>query len=233
MKIAPHSPIRPGKRSRMRSRAFTLLELLVVVAIIAILAAIAIPNFLEAQTRAKISRAKADLRTVSMALEAYAIDYNGNYPHLNTYVPSGRYLTAGHYDRGSILSCTNLSTPVAYLSSVNFNDPFTKGTNFNEFGLIDDKSSVYNESSKTIIYMNAKLFYSYKKQKMTPPNRPPYYLVSLGPDFVKGPNPLTGGSWALSSYLSVKDPDGSCRYNAWNYDPSNGTTSGGDILRAP
>ena len=41
---------------------FTLIEVLVVVAIVAILAAIAIPNFLEAQTRAKIARAKNDLR---------------------------------------------------------------------------------------------------------------------------------------------------------------------------
>jgi prepilin-type N-terminal cleavage/methylation domain-containing protein len=49
--------------------AFTLIELLIVVAIIAILAAIAVPNFLEAQVRAKVSRIKADFRSVATGLE--------------------------------------------------------------------------------------------------------------------------------------------------------------------
>lgn len=61
-------------------RAFTLIELLVVVGIIAILAAIAVPNFLEAQTRAKVSRVKADFRALSTAFESYHIDHN-NYPY--------------------------------------------------------------------------------------------------------------------------------------------------------
>ncbi len=58
----------------MFSKAFTLIELLIVVAIIAILAAIAVPNFLEAQTRAKVSRVKSDFRTMATAIETYALD---------------------------------------------------------------------------------------------------------------------------------------------------------------
>src|SRR5260221_6983793 len=95
-------------------RAFTLIELLIVVAIIAILAAIAVPNFLEAQVRAKVTRVKADLRTVATALEAYSVDSN-HYPW------SGPTNTK-FYPIGT--TCVNLTTPVAYITSVGFNDPF-------------------------------------------------------------------------------------------------------------
>lgn len=62
------------------SRAgFTLIEVIIVVAILAILAALVVPNMLEAQTRSKVSRAKADLATLRTALEAYAVDH-GTYP---------------------------------------------------------------------------------------------------------------------------------------------------------
>lgn len=88
----------------MRHRAFTLIELLIVVAIIAILAAIAVPNFLEAQTRSKVSRAKADMRTIRTALEAYAVDAN-SYP-----------LNAGGIGLSGALY--NLTRPVQYLSSL-------------------------------------------------------------------------------------------------------------------
>ncbi|MCC7391841.1 prepilin-type N-terminal cleavage/methylation domain-containing protein, partial [Candidatus Sumerlaeota bacterium] len=61
------------------AKAFTLIELLVVVMIIAILAAIALPSFINAQTRSKVSRTKSDLRTTSVGAEMYAVD-NNQYP---------------------------------------------------------------------------------------------------------------------------------------------------------
>ncbi len=60
----------------VKKRGFTLIELLIVVAIIAILAAIAVPNFLEAQVRSKVSRVKSDMRTLATGIEAYYVDYN-------------------------------------------------------------------------------------------------------------------------------------------------------------
>ena len=62
------------KKQNVAPKAFTLIELLIVVAIIAILAAIAVPNFLEAQTRSKISRVRSDLRSLATALESYCVD---------------------------------------------------------------------------------------------------------------------------------------------------------------
>src|SRR5262245_54651061 len=59
---------------------FTLIELLIVVAIIAILAAIAVPNFLEAQAGVRVARLRADMRSVAMALEAYRTDYTKYMP---------------------------------------------------------------------------------------------------------------------------------------------------------
>ncbi|MBX7246389.1 MAG: type II secretion system protein GspG [Candidatus Sumerlaeaceae bacterium] len=92
----------------VRRNAFTLIELLVVVAIIAILAAIAVPNFLEAQIRAKVTRAKSDMRVIATALESYHVD-NNHYPE--TYVTP-------RWER-----FFPLTTPIAYISAVP-EDPF-------------------------------------------------------------------------------------------------------------
>lgn len=85
---------------------FTLIELLIVVAIIAILAAIAVPNFLEAQTRSKVSRVKTDLRTLATAMESYKIDNN-------KYIPVTNKAPEKRSDR-----FIRLSTPISYLNGI-------------------------------------------------------------------------------------------------------------------
>lgn len=117
---------------RLASRGFTLIELLIVVAIIAVLAAIAVPNFLEAQTRAKISRVKNDHRAISTALETYHID-NGVYPEQGD-TTSATPPTITDPNRvwgkdGQKAIAWRLSTPTAYLASTEavFKDPFFNG----------------------------------------------------------------------------------------------------------
>ncbi len=98
-------------------KGFTLIELLIVVAIIAILAAIAIPNFLAAQVRAKVSRVKSELRTLGTGLETYYVDENAYPPE---------YLLAGNPGVEMLRiakAYTHLTTPVAYITSFP-RDPF-------------------------------------------------------------------------------------------------------------
>ena len=65
-------------------KGFTLIELLIVVAIIGIIAAIAIPNLLNAIDRGKQKRTMADIRSLGTAVESYAVD-NNFYPKVSTY----------------------------------------------------------------------------------------------------------------------------------------------------
>lgn len=101
----------------MHKGAFTLIELLIVVAIIGILAAIAVPNFMNAQVRSKVAKTQAEMRSIATALESYRVDSN-------TYPPDGDDLpnfNLADFDTAARLR--PLTTPISYMSSLP-TDPF-------------------------------------------------------------------------------------------------------------
>lgn len=102
----------------LNTRGFTLIELLIVVAIIGILAAIAVPNFLNAQIRAKVSRTYADMKALHTAMESYFLDNNYYPPDYDSGQVPGVASTGNE-----MLTYTRLTTPIAYMSSVPL-DPF-------------------------------------------------------------------------------------------------------------
>ena len=97
-----------------RCGAFTLIELLIVIAIIAVLALIAVPNFLEAQTRARVARMKSELRTLAQAVEAYRADGGDYPPHRDA--AGGEIAYPDRY--------VPLTTPIAYLTAIPEPDVF-------------------------------------------------------------------------------------------------------------
>jgi prepilin-type N-terminal cleavage/methylation domain-containing protein len=64
------------KKLNNKSGGFTLVEIMIVVAIIALLAAIAVPNFLRSRKRAQATQVLQDLRMIDAAVDQYAIEHN-------------------------------------------------------------------------------------------------------------------------------------------------------------
>ena len=193
---------------------FTLIELLIVVAIIAILAAIAIPNFLAAQTRAKVSRAKGEIRTITTGLEAYYTDSNA-YPRWAE-VANGPHPPDYAYPAVS-WRLRPLTTPISYITRVPGPDPFE--TRRDVGGVIDTK--VYDSYD----YVDAQSSKEVYGAANTGIGRCLYgrkwRLCSAGPDRLQ--------TYGQSDYTGT--PPNITWTNYGFYDPTNGTISNGDIVR--
>ena len=65
---------------KRRRGGFTLIELMIVIAIIAILAAILVPNFIRARAQGQLTACKSNLKNIGTAVEMYSTDWSGKYP---------------------------------------------------------------------------------------------------------------------------------------------------------
>ena len=231
----------------INAKAFTLIELLIVVAIIAILAAIAVPNFLEAQVRAKVSRAKTDMRSMATAVECYAVD-NNKYPYSQLPVtPAQRdWVSPGGFPLGNVSDpnkmCGGMTTPIAYITSLPIDIFDTK---------LPPRDSVFN----ALHYIGTQFGYD---RGATPSTPMPVFVPtdsangSVGPMSGTGPdvavrNGVNGRVPAVYTLYSYgpdgvpfldtnndNNPDIQSVYNVNNlYDPTNGTVSPGNVIRLP
>jgi len=208
--------------SKREGGGFTLIELLIVVAIIAILAMIAVPNFLEAQTRAKVSRVRSDVRSLSVAEEAYFVDWNS-------------YTNRDPGDSWSLMKgWRQLTTPVAYIANIPM-DPF--GEARYRGGTGKRLEAMYELGTGAVGVGSS-----------GPPDNPgkgfpsnTWEIGSCGPDHrddtldTSNYGPGHQWTWNENSYpwvdIPANDPNAVAEALTLLYDPTNGTVSAGNILR--
>ena len=205
------------------SKGFTLIELLIVIAIILILIAIALPNFLDAQIRAKVASTRGGLRTIQFGYEAYFTDYK-------QYVTSHRF---SFLNRRSPVNIDGsdmrlLTTPIPYIKSALPRDPFTNrdpyaglGNNpesyFTAYGSWrgPDGSTMYAKSGPGPFGLVPVPFDS-------------WMAWSSGPD-----NMAQTGGYRPEQIVILNEQKGllnySGTYSGVRYSPTNGTNSIGDI----
>ena len=182
-------------------QGFTLIELLIVVAIISILAAIAVPNFLEAQTRSKVSVLFSDMRTLAVAMEMYRTD-NNDYPNSKwpnpmppPHIGHGGYLLIENFNGTTGGYGHQLTSPVEYITSIPY-DEFWSAAAPALYGVAQSSVLVTTQTPGGFGYT----------QPLIAPDLYEFFFTSPGPNYL---------IWAHDTTTI--------------YDPTNGIISPGDI----
>jgi prepilin-type N-terminal cleavage/methylation domain-containing protein len=200
-----------------RSRGFALIELLIVIAIIAILALIAIPNLMDAQIRAKVSRTMSDMRSMATAVEHYCADF-GLYPipcaimasTLEVVYPMPTHMHSAYAHN---FLPPAITTPIAYITQL-FPDAFA----FPGAVPCPEQSFIYYQNWEYTYVLASKA-----NAALEPPQRiradayGDWVMFANGPDMDrKDMAPAAVGPTGMINGI---------------YDPTNGTDSNGDIIR--
>ncbi|MCA9412010.1 MAG: prepilin-type N-terminal cleavage/methylation domain-containing protein [Candidatus Omnitrophica bacterium] len=211
-----------------KSSGFTLIELLIVIAIILILIAIALPNFLEAQIRAKVTKSQGEIRSLGIAIESFRIDHN---EMLVDFWDEGDPTALERLRRWNFCSPTNLAdeirnqrcilgnltTPAAYITSIP-TDPFS--------GTITDTSD------RLTLALDGTYFYGDNESGIPGEDHGLGGLTKQRAWFF-GLRPLGEDEWALMGWgpdSRIEELDGNERFRGLPYSPTNGTRSRGDIV---
>ena len=202
-------------------KGFTLIELLIVIAIILILIAIALPNFLEAQIRAKVTNARAEMRGIAPAIQSYVTDWK-------RYPPDGFELpgVSGFYPEENPRIWSQLTTPSQYMTSIPV-DEFHVAT-------VDSQGNDRSEKNQTYRY------YGPHWRCLALGGQPlPFQEECRNTTNPKGWESEFSGAWIIYS----PGPDTEHSFGEWSmhqsrelsgypemYTPTNGTKSKGDLV---
>lgn len=163
----------------MTRTGFTVVELVVVVLILSVLVAIAVPNLREARTRSQVTRVQNDSRVASIALEAYHVDYR-MYPL--------RPINPQNIKSVVMALPTSLTTPVSYLGGT-MRDPY--GQKVLGLGYMYlDWGNITNPSLPQSISSFKDGLYAYGN----------WSVFSKGPDLQYGPSNYGGMAHVLMPY---------------------------------
>lgn len=208
-------------------KGFTLIELLIVIAIILILIAIALPNFLEAQIRAKVTKSEGEIRSLGIAIESFRIDHR---TMLVDFWDESDLIAVQRLQRWNFCSPNNLAdevrnqrcilgnltTPSAYIKEIP-DDPF--------FGTVN------GTSDRMVQALAGTYFYGDNDEEIPGEDHNMDRFAVIRAPFTRE-RPLRPGNWILMGMGpdSIAEELDDVFFRGLAYSPTNGTRSRGDII---